>query len=431
MTVCILGAADTMPRLAHARVEATFQGMRRILFTVLVMLPACGAEAPPVLTVGAVAYHEPQLLGLTESRRRMLAHISAFGQAVADSTLEELGAPLLRRWRDDWLLETLAAELTLEANGVGDDVLRAHYLTDPEYELTVRHILFFSERWRTDEERGAAKAKAERALDAIRRGADFAETAATLSEEPGAEGRQGLLTPGRKGAWVDEFWTAASALEPGEISPVTETQYGYHILRLEDRRVVPFEEARPRVAREVADRIEDSRRVLDRWVEERSAAIVLREQAIARLAQAAAEASDTLAVLPGNEALTTADFGLWAAAQPASWAGGAASGAVDGTGAAVLGVARRRIALAEASRRRLVVPDAERARLRRRWDDLAYRWSASLGFVPGMSVSAVSAAALQALGDPAQGAAIVRDELAERAPLLEHAYEIVMAEPGA
>ena len=45
---------------------------------------------------------------------------------------------------------------------------------------------------------------------------------------------------------------AALALEPGQISPVTETQYGFHVLRLEDRQVVSFEEARPRVVAEVS-----------------------------------------------------------------------------------------------------------------------------------------------------------------------------------
>ena len=67
---------------------------------------------------------------------------------------------------------------------------------------------------------------------------------------------------------MPEFWSAALALEPGDISPVTETQYGYHILKLEERKVVPFTEARSVVGREVADRIEDPNAVLEEWMAE-------------------------------------------------------------------------------------------------------------------------------------------------------------------
>ncbi|HEX9710833.1 MAG TPA: peptidyl-prolyl cis-trans isomerase, partial [Candidatus Thermoplasmatota archaeon] len=80
-----------------------------------------------------------------------------------------------------------------------------------------------------------------------------------LAEEPGGEARAGLLPPGREGAWVPEFWAAALALEPGELSPVAETQYGYHVLRLEGRTIVPFPEARSVVARRVARTLVDPR----------------------------------------------------------------------------------------------------------------------------------------------------------------------------
>ena len=51
---------------------------------------------------------------------------------------------------------------------------------------------------------------------------------------------------------MPEFWNAALMLDVGEISPPVETQYGYHVLRLERREIVPFEEARWTVALEVA-----------------------------------------------------------------------------------------------------------------------------------------------------------------------------------
>ncbi len=338
---------------------------RRVARGVLVALAVsgCGAEDPPALSVGQVTYTEDQLLGLSDSRRRTLANLAAFGLAVADSSTVELGAPLVNRWSNDRLLDILAAELTLEKHGVEDDALQAHYLTDPEWQLFVRHILFFSERWRPELHRADAQAKAGRALEALRSGADFAETAAALSEEPGAEGRQGLLTPGREGSWVPEFWAAALALAPGEISPVTETQYGYHILRLEDRAVVPFEEARSVVARDVAERLDDPQTVLAAWMDE----------------------------------LMT-----------------------DGATA-------REAALAEARSRSLTVPPGERAELERQWDDQVYQWALSFGFTFGLSPTQVATAALEALASPAQGAQLARADLDRHADLMEARYPMVFS----
>lgn len=338
--------------------------MRKTILITALAVAACGGSEPPALTVGQVAYPEEALLGLSETRRETLAHLTAFGLAVADSSTQSLGAPQVDAWVEDRRLDILAAELTLEKHGVGDDVLRARYLTDPEWELTVRHILFFSERWRSPQHRAEAREKAERAMALLRDGADFAATAARLSEEPGAEGREGLLTPGREGAWVPEFWAAAVALEPGEISPVTETQYGYHILRLEDRTVVPFEEARSTVAREVADRLEDPRAVLEAWLDERA----------------------------GDDP-----------------------------------EARREAAMAEAERRGLEVPPAERTELERRWEDQAYRWSMALGFRYGLPPEQVAAAALEALSRSGQNAEIARSEVAARGDLLERRYAIDFA----
>jgi len=207
---------------------------------------ACSSK-PPALAIGDVTFAETELLGLSDARRAQLAEITAFGLATAREELPLKLAPMLEEARDAALLKQFVAETVLAESGVGDDQLRAHYLTNPIFELTVRHVLFFSERWRPDSHRELARRKAEAAIVRLEAGERFGDVAVELSEEPGAEGRQGLLQPGREGSWVSEFWNAALALEPGEISPVTETQYGFHVLRLEDRKIVPFEEARPAV----------------------------------------------------------------------------------------------------------------------------------------------------------------------------------------
>ena len=225
---------------------------QRILTSLAFLLTTACASEPPALTVGDVTFSETELLGLSEARRAQLAEITAYGLAVAREELPLRLAPMLEQARDSALLKQFVAEGILVENGVDDDQLRAHYLTNPALELTVRHVLFFSERWRPASHRGVAQEKAEAAIARLEAREPFPEVAAELSEEPGAEGRQGLLQPGREGSWVSEFWNAARALEPGEISPVTETQYGFHVLRLEDRQIVPFEEARPVVVARVS-----------------------------------------------------------------------------------------------------------------------------------------------------------------------------------
>ena len=329
----------------------------------VLLMSACGDASPAALSVGPVAYSQNQLLGLADSRRQTLAELTAFALAVSDSSTEALGAPLVAEWEADRLLEILGAELTLEANGIRDDVLEAQYLTNPEWELVVRHILFFSERWRSAEHRAEAEAKAARAMESLRGGADFATTAADLSEEPGAEGRQGLLTPGREGSWVPEFWTAALALQPGEISAVTETQYGYHILRLEDREVVPFTEARSVIARAVAEQLDDPANVLSSWMAEH---------------------------------------------------GGAQTRA------------GRTAALSEASQRGLTVPGTERAELIRTWDDIAYRFSATFGFRYGWAPEQIAVGAFAALSNPAQNVNLSRTELSTYRRLIDARYTIDM-----
>ena len=232
------------------RLEAPLRP-RLLLNLAVLATSACAAERP-ALTVGDVTFAETELLGLSDARRAQLAEITAFGLAAAREELPLRLAPMLEQARDAALLRQFAAERILAETGVDDDQLRAHYFTNPALELTVRHVLFLSERWCPASHRELAQSKAEAAITRLEAGESFPAVAAELSEEPGADGRQGLLQPGREGSWVSEFWMAALALEAGEISPVTETQYGFHVLRLENRHVVSFEEARPAVVAEVS-----------------------------------------------------------------------------------------------------------------------------------------------------------------------------------
>jgi parvulin-like peptidyl-prolyl isomerase len=81
---------------------------------------------------------------------------------------------------------------------------------------------------------GDAKRRAEEALAKALAGEDFSELAATYSEDPGSKENGGDLGWFGKGVMVPEFEEAAFALEKGGTSGLVETQFGWHIIRLDD-----------------------------------------------------------------------------------------------------------------------------------------------------------------------------------------------------
>ncbi len=107
------------------------------------------------------------------------------------------------------------------------------------------HILI-----RVDEKADAAtKKKARAEIDAVlkqaRAGGDFAKLAQQHSQD-GSAAQGGDLNFFERGRMVPEFEKAAFALKKDQISDVVQTQFGYHIIKVTDRRasrVVPFDEA--------------------------------------------------------------------------------------------------------------------------------------------------------------------------------------------
>jgi parvulin-like peptidyl-prolyl isomerase len=80
------------------------------------------------------------------------------------------------------------------------------------------------------------RAKAEEVLAKLRAGGDFAALAKEHSGDPSNKDNGGDLGWFGRGMMVKPFEDAAFALKPGELSGVVETQFGYHIIKLEERR---------------------------------------------------------------------------------------------------------------------------------------------------------------------------------------------------
>ena len=391
------------------------------------------AGPPPALTVGPVSYTAEELGALGPSQRQTLAELTALGLVIAEGRADELVTPFVERELRSIVLQKLAMEMAVAEAGLDEAELRAAYARDPEQELVVRHLVVLSERWRPDEHRDSARARAADALARARSGEDFEALAAEYSDEPGAAERGGLLEPGREGSWVPEFWAAASSLEKGALSGVVETEFGFHVLRLEDRSPIPFEEARDRVVEDVVDLPQALGQASD-WAAERARRATVDTAAVVAWREARLDPGDSL--LPDPDRIlvswpadtvppfTAADLEAYVRALSPDALTPVREGDPGALATFVEGAARNELMLARARSAGIVATDAQRVALRRSWLERVGAWATALGFREGQSQRAVKETALAAVGSPQQETMVARTEIRRVATVLEELYPV-------
>ena len=120
-----------------------------------------------------------------------------------------------------------------------------HYVDSLGGLVNVSHILIRTDQKATTQEQNAARQKADSIYQALRGGADFAELARQHSADPGSAQRGGNLSWIQPGQTVPEFEKAAWALQKGELSAPVQSPFGYHIIKMEDRKMfLPYDSLR-------------------------------------------------------------------------------------------------------------------------------------------------------------------------------------------
>jgi peptidyl-prolyl cis-trans isomerase C len=108
-------------------------------------------------------------------------------------------------------------------------------------EVRARHILFRADP-KDEKAQAAAQARAQAALERIKKGEDFAAVASELTEDPSGKQNGGDLDYFTKDQMVPEFANIAFQMSPGQVSNPIRTPFGWHIIKLEDRRNRPVPE---------------------------------------------------------------------------------------------------------------------------------------------------------------------------------------------
>ena len=106
----------------------------------------------------------------------------------------------------------------------------------------------------------AVRKQAEDLVAQIKGGADFAELARKFSEDPGSKEKGGDLDFFGRGRMVPEFEQAAFAMTPGQVSDPVKTQYGFHIIKVVEKRAGStrtIDEVRPQIQQTLAVQVTD------------------------------------------------------------------------------------------------------------------------------------------------------------------------------
>jgi tetratricopeptide (TPR) repeat protein len=147
------------------------------------------------------------------------------------------------------MVEKMVAQIQKGGKVTSADIAKAYE------EVHARHILI-----RTGEGKDDAKAKAtaEEILAKVKGGADFATLAKQYSEDTGSKDKGGDLGFFKRGSMVPEFEKAAFALKAGEVSEPVKTVYGYHIIKVEERKEASgpaFEKAKADIDKQLKSKV--------------------------------------------------------------------------------------------------------------------------------------------------------------------------------
>jgi len=145
------------------------------------------------------------------------------------------------QYRDQQILPAMVTDddMLKEAHNIYDNTVKQ---IGPDGLIQTAHILLRLDQKATEAEQKAAKVRIDSIYNALKQGADFAELAKKVSQDPGSAQQGGLLPFVQRGQLVKEFEDAAFALKDGEMSGIVQSPYGYHIILRKDHKMLePFE----------------------------------------------------------------------------------------------------------------------------------------------------------------------------------------------
>lgn len=187
-----------------------------------------------------------------ETIKKRFSDESAYKKALEgmDVSEKEIRAQIQRGLAINQLLDTNVSQKIT----VNEEESKKYYNNNPNLfkqpeQVKASHILIKVAPDAEESKKNQARKKIETVQKKVRQGEDFSLLAKANSEGPTAQ-RDGDLGYFHRGRMAKPFEDAAFALNVGEVSGIVETQFGYHLIKVTDKkpaRTIPYKEVQPRL----------------------------------------------------------------------------------------------------------------------------------------------------------------------------------------
>ena len=151
-------------------------------------------------------------------------------------------------------IQKLIDEKVIQKIMISNEETKAYYDSHPDFfkepeQVQASHILIKVEPKADESQKAEARKKLETIQQKLQEGGDFAALAKEFSEGP-SNVKGGDLGYFRRGQMVKPFEEAAFALEPGKVSGIIETNFGYHLIKTIGKKpeaIIPYKDIKDKL----------------------------------------------------------------------------------------------------------------------------------------------------------------------------------------
>ena len=229
-------------------------------------LPEIKEKALEQLIERELLYQESRNKGIEVDEEAVTSKIDALrkrfpGEDQFKKGLEKMNlteAILKSQFRQGMAIQELIETQVAQKVKVSEQEIKDYYDGHPQLfkqpeKIQAKHILINVDPKADESKKAEAKNKIKKAQQRLKAGEQFSKLAEELSQCPSSK-KGGDLGYFGRGQMVKSFEEAAFTLKPGEVSDIVETRFGYHLIKLVDKKeaaTVPYKEAKDRLIQQL------------------------------------------------------------------------------------------------------------------------------------------------------------------------------------